>query len=72
MSDMFIDFHCHPSLKPYGKSYNEAPAGQNNTNRKRKSSIWYYDSPNLFEKALQLFTGISKFTPGRLLHPCLW
>jgi microsomal dipeptidase-like Zn-dependent dipeptidase len=59
---MFIDFHCHPSLKPYGKSFNQDPVGQNNTNRKRKNSIWYYDAPNLFEKALQLFTGISKFT----------
>ena len=62
MSDMFIDFHCHPSLKPYGKSFNIDPKGNNNKNRKRKNSIWFYDAPNLFEKALQHLTGISKFT----------
>jgi len=62
MLEVFIDFHCHPSLKPYGKSFNEDPIGQNNTNRKRKNSIWFYDAPDLFEKALQQFTGICKFT----------
>ena len=61
MSDFFIDFHCHPSLKPYGKSFSTEP-GRNDPNRKRKNSIWYYDSPNLFERAIQLLTGISKFT----------
>lgn len=59
--NIFIDFHCHPSLKPYGKSFKTNP-GENSTNRRNKNSIWFYDSPNLFERALQLLTGIAKFT----------
>jgi microsomal dipeptidase-like Zn-dependent dipeptidase len=62
MSELFIDFHCHPSMKPYGKSFNNQPVGQNNANRRRKNSIWFYDSPNLFERAIQLFAGMPKFT----------
>lgn len=62
MSDFFIDFHCHPSMKPYGKSFEADMTGSNDSNRRRKNSIWFYDSPNLLERAIQLFTGISKFT----------
>jgi len=62
MSELFIDFHCHPSMKPYGKSFEAEVTGSNDSNRRRKNSIWFYDSPNLLEKAIQLFTGIAKFT----------
>src|SRR5689334_23112844 len=62
MSTFFVDFHCHPSMKPYGKSFKQTPIGMNTANRKSKNSIYFYDSPNLFEKGLQLLSGISKFT----------
>ena len=60
MSYSYIDLHCHPGMKPYGKSFSIEP-GKNSHNRREKNSIWFYDSPNLFEKAIQLL-GICKFT----------
>jgi microsomal dipeptidase-like Zn-dependent dipeptidase len=49
-------------MKPYGKSFKQAPAGKNNKNRKARNSVWFYDSPNLFERGIQMLSGISKFT----------
>jgi microsomal dipeptidase-like Zn-dependent dipeptidase len=57
----YIDLHCHPSLKPYGKSFDIDP-GKNNLNRRAKNSIWFYDSPSFFKKAIQLLSGVCKFT----------
>ena len=61
MQTPFVDLHNHPAMKPYGQSFSRKP-GMNNLNRRKKNSIWHYDSPNIFERALQLLTGISKFT----------
>lgn len=61
MTPFFIDFHCHPAMKPYGKSFSNEP-GKNSSNVHHKNSCWFYDSPNLFERGLQWATGISKFT----------
>jgi microsomal dipeptidase-like Zn-dependent dipeptidase len=61
MLHSYIDLHCHPSLKPYGKSFSVEP-GKNSQNRREKNSIWFYDSPNFFEKAIQLLCGVCKFT----------
>lgn len=62
MSHPFVDMHCHPSLKPYGQSFKTKPFGQNSANRRKKNSIWFYDSPNLFERGIQMLGGICKFT----------
>ena len=62
MQQPFVDLHCHPAMKPYGQSFKLTPVGQNTVNRRKKNSIWHYDPPNLFERALQLLCGISKFT----------
>jgi microsomal dipeptidase-like Zn-dependent dipeptidase len=62
MSLPFVDLHCHPSMKPYGQSFKHQPYGQNSPSRVDKSSIWHYDPPTLFDKGLQLLTGIPKFT----------
>ena len=61
MANSYVDLHCHPAMKPFGKSFN-GTAGENTTNRRKKNSIWFYDSPNFFEKAIQLLSGICKFT----------
>jgi microsomal dipeptidase-like Zn-dependent dipeptidase len=61
MSQFMIDIHCHPDLKPYGKSFNNKPAGTNTADRDQANSIWHYHPPTLADRALQLFTGISKF-----------
>ena len=57
----YVDLHCHPSLKPYGKSFDKE-RGKNSAKRKDGNSIWHYDSPNFFEKAIQLLCGVCKFT----------
>lgn len=54
----FADIHCHPTLKAYGQSF---PGKGNSKNQKSKSSIWYYDPPNLFEKVIDLIGGIVKY-----------
>src|SRR6185295_1530014 len=56
------EFHCHPSMKPYGRSFTQQPVGQNDANRKKRNSLWYYDTPSLFDKGLQMLTGIAKCT----------
>jgi microsomal dipeptidase-like Zn-dependent dipeptidase len=62
MNSFYIDFHCHPALKSYGKSFNDHPIGVHSPNVHDKNSAWYYDAPDLFDRGIQLFTGISKFT----------
>ncbi len=54
----FADIHCHPTLKAYGHSF---PGKENSKNLKSKSSVWYYDPPNLFEKMIDLLGGIVKY-----------
>lgn len=54
----FADIHCHPTLKAYGHSF---PEKENSKNLKSKSSVWFYDPPNLFEKMIDLLGGIVKY-----------
>jgi len=54
----FIDFHCHPTMKPYGKSF---PAMENSSNRQQKHSIWYYDPPKVSDKLINYISGLTKF-----------
>jgi len=61
-NDEYIDFHCHPSLKPFGKSFNYSPAGVHISHRNSKRSIWHYDPPSIFDKLLNYTTGLTKFT----------
>ncbi|HTN17583.1 MAG TPA: membrane dipeptidase [Chitinophagaceae bacterium] len=60
MINTIIDFHCHPSMKPYGKSF--ASDRKNSANKKDKKSIWHYDAPGLMERGLQMASCICKFT----------
>lgn len=61
MNTQFIDLHCHPAMKPFGKSFN-SEAGQNSANRKNKNSIWHYDPPSLIDKITNIALTMSKFT----------
>lgn len=61
MANIHVDIHCHPSLKPYGKSFNRNPIGQNSTNVKDDNSLWYYDPPSLTDKLLNYIGGLTKF-----------
>ncbi len=61
MENNFIDLHCHPAMKPFGKSFN-SNKGENNTNRRVANSIWHYDPPTVFDKALNIAVSLTKFT----------
>lgn len=59
LNDFIVDLHCHPSIKPYGKSF-----GTNtfNSNRKRDlNSIWHHDPPSPKDKLLNRVFGLTKF-----------
>jgi len=62
MTPFYIDFHCHPAMKPYGKGFTAGTIGINHPNASKQTSAWFYDSPNLFERGLQMISGISKFS----------
>ncbi|MDG5490226.1 membrane dipeptidase [Psychroserpens sp. SPM9] len=62
MKKSYIDIHCHPSLKPYGKSFKYTPTKQNNLNAGRKNSIWHYSPPNFIERQFNQLLTLTKFT----------
>lgn len=61
MKAKFIDIHCHPTMKPYGKSFKTTP-GINSKNRREKKSVWYQDRPNWLKKMLNLAATLTKYT----------
>ncbi len=62
MKGSYIDLHCHPSLKPYGKSFKYKPKKKNRLNRGRKNSIWHYSPPNFLERQVSRLLTLTKFT----------
>lgn len=62
MGNSYIDLHCHPSLKPYGKSFKYIPQKRNELNSGRKNSIWHYSPPNFFERQINKVLTLTKFT----------
>ncbi|MCE2612169.1 dipeptidase [Flavobacteriaceae bacterium D16] len=58
----YVDLHCHPSLKPFGKSFNYKPSGIQGKRRSSKRNLWYFDPPSLLDKLLNYFTGLTKFS----------
>ncbi len=62
MSDSYIDLHCHPALKPYGKSFKYEPPKQNDLDSGRKNSIWHYSPPNFLERQINKLLTLTKFT----------
>lgn len=61
-TDDYVDLHCHPAMKPFGKSYNYRPKFINHPYKNRRNSIWKYDPPSLGDKLLNYLTGITKFS----------
>lgn len=62
MNTKYIDVHCHPSLKPYSKSFKYNPQKKNDLNAGRKNSIWHYSPPNLLERTINRLFTLTKFT----------
>ena len=62
METSFIDLHCHPAMKPLGKSFNqEKTRGKNGTKANDEYSIWNYDPPTLADKVTNIATSLTKF-----------
>ena len=62
MEKHYVDIHCHPSLKPYSKSFKYKPTKHNALDPNRKNSIWHYSPPNFLEKFLNRIVTLTKFT----------
>lgn len=52
-----VDLHCHPTLKPFGK-FHGGP--------KRMQSLWYRDAADTYEKFLNRFAQLTRFTQADL------
>lgn len=64
--DGYIDFHCHPTLKPFGKSFdvsNSEKRGRQSKNIADDSSLWKRDrvKKNQLDRAVNTFTSLTKF-----------
>lgn len=57
--DRFIDMHCHPSIKPFGRSY---PLNINSRFSWRRSSIWHQKLPTKIRQLLNRTLSITRFT----------
>ncbi len=62
MEKHYIDIHCHPSLKPYSKSFKYDPPKKNAQDSNRKNSIWHYSPPNFLEKFINRLVTLTKFS----------
>lgn len=47
--DFYVDLHCHPSVKPFGRAY---PGNINNNDPLMEDSIWHNDPPTKKDKRL--------------------
>ena len=62
MTNFTIDIHCHPDLRPYGRSFSTPAPGENPSNKKSKASIWHYDPPTAVDRFEQRIAGLSKYS----------
>ena len=58
----YIDFHCHPAMKPLGRSFRSVPVGIQSRHRSHKTSLWRYDPPSWTDKVLNYLGGLTKFS----------
>jgi microsomal dipeptidase-like Zn-dependent dipeptidase len=57
--DFYVDLHCHPSVKPFGRAY---PGNTNNRNSSQNTSIWHYDPPTWLDKIFNKLFSVAKFS----------
>jgi microsomal dipeptidase-like Zn-dependent dipeptidase len=66
-SDFYVDMHCHPAMKPLGKSFRRAKTlGVNAKSRSSRNSIWFYDPPKLRDKLINYLTHLTKFSQASM------
>ncbi|WP_423146380.1 hypothetical protein [Rubrolithibacter danxiaensis] len=56
----FVDIHCHPSVKPYARSFRDNPGHQKH-DASDSSSMWYSDKPTLFDKLKNYVASLTNF-----------
>ena len=60
---MYIDMHCHPAMKPLGKSFQKKSTEyRQSKNPRDKSSLWYMDRAGAFERVLNELITVTKFS----------
>jgi len=63
MNTYYIDFHCHPSLKPFGKSFaSKKTQGRNSPNRNHRHSIYHQQGVTPLKKKINTLLTLTKFT----------
>jgi len=60
----YVDMHCHTAPKPYSWSLKKDKRGWDCRNVRK--SIWYNDPPRVFDKFLNRYTGLTRFTQSDL------
>lgn len=63
MESLSVDIHCHPTLKPYGKSF---PSRKHPRDVSQSASVYFYDPPNIFEKAVNKVLSLTKFRQSNI------
>jgi hypothetical protein len=56
----FVDIHCHPSMKPYARSFEQTP-GDQPMDPGNKASMWDRDAPSLFDKIKNMLVSLTNF-----------
>ena len=77
-SHFFVDIHCHPSIKPFARSFKKEP-GLQSRNPRHAHSIWFHDAPSLFDKIKNYIATLTNFVQsdgtslkrGRVAVVCL-
>ncbi|MGA8854619.1 MAG: peptidase M19 [Christiangramia sp.] len=77
-SHFFVDIHCHPSIKPFARSFRKKP-GLQSRNPRHAHSVWFHDAPSLFDKIKNYIATLTNFVQsdgtslrrGRVAVVCL-
>jgi microsomal dipeptidase-like Zn-dependent dipeptidase len=63
MNRFTIDLHCHPCMKPFGRSFDKnGNHGSNSKKDTQPSSAWHHDPPDGFDIPAQKIFGLTKFS----------
>jgi hypothetical protein len=62
MKKPIVDLHCHPAMKPFGKSFmRRYITGENNPNTAEENSIWHQQRPKLFRRVANVLLSLTKW-----------
>ncbi|MFP2996968.1 membrane dipeptidase [Spongiivirga sp. MCCC 1A20706] len=62
MQKGYIDLHCHPALKPFGKSFRREVPGQNTTDISKTHSVWHQTVMSRLKRMTNRIFTLTKFT----------